>query len=209
MNENYDFPNEARRNTAELGMLIFLASEIMFFGGLFLGYSIYRRLYPLAFMEGGRREDLLLGTVNTLVLITSSVFMAFSVDTVKNNQKRTTLILLAIVVLCGTIFLGIKAREYMMKFQESLYPGLPFLPGEHPARGMELFFSFYFAMTGLHAVHLFIGIGILVWLFVVIARSKEVQPVSLKLEIFGLYWHFVDIIWVFLFPLFYLNGRRM
>jgi cytochrome c oxidase subunit III len=229
---------EQQYAAAELGMWLFLATEVLFFGGLFCTYAIYRMWYHAAFVAGSARLDVVLGTINTAVLITSSLAMALAVRAAQTSDRRATVRNLAFTILLGCTFLGIKGYEYHQKFVEHLVPGPTFSPnfdpshdnshnerhentnraGQPPYRApsqstlstdqdvghMELFFSFYFAMTGLHALHMIIGIGLLTILLVAAARGAYSAEYFTPLEMLGLYWHFVDIVWVFLFPLLYL-----
>jgi cytochrome c oxidase subunit III len=200
---------EQQYQSAVLGMWIFLATEVLFFGALFLGYSVYRFWYPVEFAEGSHHMDVPLGTVNTAVLLVSSLTVALSVHAAQvGKRKRLTMLLLATIVL-GLTFLGIKAYEYIDHINHDLFPGPGFALHETYHEGVdphkvELFYCFYFGMTGLHALHMVIGVGI----FAVIAarawRGDYTPEYYTHVEISGLYWHFVDIVWVFLFPLLYL-----
>jgi cytochrome c oxidase subunit 3 len=208
---------EQQFTAARLGMWAFLATEVLFFGGLFAGYTVYRFWYPDAFEEGSHRLDVWLGAINTAVLLTSSLTMALAVRAAQTNDTPEIVRFLAWTIVLGSLFLGIKGYEYFHKFQENLVPGPAFSLGEshrsttadvpteevNPGH-VELFFSFYFAMTGLHAVHMVIGIGILIVLLVAARRETFSAGYYTPLEMSGLYWHFVDIVWVFLFPLLYL-----
>lgn len=207
----FDTPEQQHR-AATLGMWAFLATEILFFGGLFTGYAVYRALYPETFMAASRTLDLTLGTINTAILLASSLTMALAVRAAERGEgRRIQQFLLATIVL-GAGFLGIKAWEYWHKFDEHLFPGRHFAWGGMSEAGAEfgpaqLFFSFYFAMTGCHAVHMLIGIGLLGLLFYQARQGRFSSEYSAPVENVGLYWHFVDIIWVFLFPLLYLIDR--
>jgi cytochrome c oxidase subunit 3 len=192
-----------------LGMWAFLITEIMFFGGLFLGYAIYRSLYPEAFAEASRLLDYRLGAINTAVLICSSLTMVLAVRAAQLGQRRTLVIFLLLTILLGSVFLGNKVVEYSHKFHDHLVPGPHFGPA-HPLtypQQAQIFFSFYFAMTGLHALHMIIGIGILAVLVVQAWRGRFFSEYFTPVDISGLYWHFVDIVWIFLFPLLYLISR--
>ena len=198
---------EQQREAASLGMWLFLLTEIMFFGGLFTGYAVYRSAHPEGFATGSRQLDALLGGANTMVLISSSLTMALAVDAAQAGRRRTLVAFLLLTILLGSAFLGVKAFEYGHKFEQHLVPGASFaFPGPHASR-VALFFSFYFAMTGMHALHMVIGIGLLTVL-VFRARLGRFGPqYSSPVELTGLYWHFVDIVWIFLFPLLYLIDR--
>ncbi|MEX0718188.1 MAG: cytochrome c oxidase subunit 3 family protein [Planctomycetaceae bacterium] len=201
---------EQQFDAARLGMWLFLATEVLFFGGLFTGYAIYRAMYPAAFHLASTRLDVVWGTVNTAVLLVSSLTMALAVHAAQSNDRRGCGRFLVATMLLGAAFLGVKAYEYVHKFHEHLLPGPAFDAGELAARvpsgQVELFFSFYFAMTGMHAVHMLIGLGLLSWLWLHARRGRFSSEYHTPVEMTGLYWHFVDIVWVFLFPLLYLIG---
>jgi cytochrome c oxidase subunit III len=190
-----------------LGMWLFLVTEVMFFGGLFAAYTVYRFMYPAAFADASRHLDLVLGTVNTVILLTSSLTMALAVNSIQKGRRGQLMIFLAATMLLGTIFLVLKATEYSHVVQEHLYPGGLFIypgPFEREAR---LFFSLYFSMTGLHFIHMALGILFMGLLLVLAWRGKFTPHRYNVIEMTGLYWHFVDIVWIFLFPLLYLIDR--
>jgi cytochrome c oxidase subunit 3 len=200
-----------------LGMWLFLVTEIMFFGGLFAGYAVYRSLYLTAFEAGSRLLDVRLGAINTAVLIGSSLTMALAVHAAQMGKRKALIVCLLLTMLLGSVFLGVKAFEYSHKWEHHLVPGLNFAPTEatvkemHPVAALnhvELFLCFYFFMTGLHALHMVIGLGIMAVLVWMAARGKFDAGYYSPVEISGLYWHFVDIVWIFLFPLLYLIGGR-
>jgi cytochrome c oxidase subunit 3 len=189
-------------------MWVFLATEVLFFGGMFAAYAAYRALFPGAFGHASRHLDVTLGTTNTVVLITSSLTMALAVHAVQTGRRRGGALWLGLTMALGAIFLAIKGWEYARKLDEGLLPGPAFVYPGADAPQAELFFSLYFAMTGVHALHMVIGIGLLTWL-VLRVRSGGVSAVyHTPVELSGLYWHFVDIVWIFLFPLLYLIGRH-
>lgn len=189
-------------------MWTFLITEIMFFGGLFLGYSIYRGHYPQAFMEGSHHLDILLGSINTIVLIGSSLTMVLAVQAGQEGNRKGIVTFLILTMLLGSVFLGIKAIEYTSKFHHHLIPGYNFhFEGEN-AQQVQLFYCFYFVMTGLHALHMIIGIGVVAVITIMAGRGRFTKEYSNPVEITGLYWHFVDIVWIFLFPLLYLIGHH-
>jgi len=199
------YTDATQRSVAQhLGMWTFLATEILFFGGLFACYAIYRHTYPEAFAAGSARMDFWIGTLNTGVLLTSSLFMAFADHAVKLGRRETLRRCLAAVWLLGVIFLGLKFYEYHQKFVEHLVPGAGFHPDGGAAPPEQLFFVLYFAMTGLHALHMMIGLGVITWLFVRASRGTLTADRPAPVEMTGLYWHFVDCVWVFLYPLLYL-----
>jgi cytochrome c oxidase subunit 3 len=197
-----------QQEAAGLGMWAFLATEILFFGGLFLGYAVYRTLYPVAFTEGSHHLDILLGSINTAVLIGSSLTMALAVHSAQVGRRRAIVGFLALTMLLGLVFLSIKTVEYGHKFAEALVPGPRFAYDGPFAPQVQLFFSFYFIMTGLHALHMVVGIGIMAVLAWLAWHDKFSPAYHTPVEISGLYWHFVDVVWIFLFPLFYLLGRH-
>lgn len=211
---------EQQREASTLGMWVFLVTEIMFFGGMFLAYTLYRSLYPEAFASASNHLDLKLGAINTVVLILSSFTMAMAVYSTQVGKRRNQIISLALTLLLGATFLGIKAVEYHQKYEDSLIPGRiipsrPFdasgvhlLPNAQP-HNVEMFYWIYFAMTGMHAVHMIIGIGIIAVILFFSIRGKYGPEYHNPVEVSGLYWHFVDIVWIFLFPLLYLLGRHL
>jgi cytochrome c oxidase subunit III len=203
---------EQQHEASTLGMWVFLVTEIMFFGGLFMAYLTYRTWYPEGWVAGSHELDILLGAINTAVLICSSLTMALGVHAAQLGSRKGQVTFLLLTIALGTTFLVIKAFEYEHKFHVGLVPGAHYTPlPEWPAeiaRSTELFFSIYFAMTGLHALHMVIGIGILGVLTVMAHRNWFGAEYYAPVETAGLYWHFVDIVWIFLFPLLYLIGRH-
>jgi cytochrome c oxidase subunit 3 len=193
---------------SSLGMWVFLLTEIMFFGGLFAGYTVYRTAYPVAFAEGSHHLDLVLGSINTAVLISSSLTMALAVHAAQVGQRKVLVAFLGFTMLLGTVFLGIKGVEYMHKFTEHLFPGSRFAYEGANAGQVQLFFSFYIGMTAIHALHMVIGLGLLTALVLGAWRGRFSPTYYAPVEIVGLYWHFVDMVWIFLFPLLYLLGRH-
>jgi len=199
---------EQQKESSTLGMWLFLVTEIMFFGGLFLAYVINRSRYPEAFSAASHTLNVLMGGVNTAVLIGSSLTMALAIWAAQVNWRKGIVIFLLLTIALGSVFLGIKAVEYHEKFTHHHVPGPTFqFDGPQPDQA-ELFFSLYFIMTGLHAVHMIIGIGILAVLAVFAWKGKYDTEYYTPLEMTGLYWHFVDIVWIFLFPLLYLLGAH-
>jgi cytochrome c oxidase subunit 3 len=199
---------EQQYEASALGMWAFLATEIMFFGGLFTAYTLYRSMYPEAFGHASNHLDLVLGTVNTAVLIGSSLTMALAVHASEVGHRRQLVTFLVATMALGSVFLGIKGVEYYAKFVDHLVPGPGFhWPGADPQH-VQLFFSLYFAMTGLHALHMVIGLGILTVMLGMAWAGKFSRQWHTPMEVSGLYWHFVDIIWIFLFPLLYLVDRH-
>ena len=211
----HQFEDMAQQQDADsLGMWVFLVTEIMFFGGLFCGYTIYRGLYLSAFEAGSRLLEIQWGATNTAVLIGSSLTMALAVHAAQTGNRKMLQIYLLLTLILGAVFLGVKFHEYSVKWEHSLVPGLKFAPppedvpaGVSPLH-MEMFFIFYFFMTMLHALHMIIGMGILTVLFFMARKGKFSTRYFAPVEVSGLYWHFVDIVWIFLFPLLYLIGGR-
>jgi cytochrome c oxidase subunit 3 len=200
---------EQQHEAAWNGMWVFLATEVMFFGGMFTGYTYYRYAFPPAFASASNHLDILLGTINTAVLICSSFTMALAVRSAQLGERKPIIIFLVLTIILGTIFLGIKFTEYYQKFEEHLVPGYDFQFDPALARAAAIFFSFYFAMTGMHALHMIIGIGLIISLIVKASRGVFSAAYNTPVELIGLYWHFVDIVWIFLFPLLYLVGRHL
>jgi cytochrome c oxidase subunit 3 len=204
---------EQQRSADALGMWVFLATEVMVFGALFTGYVSYRMTYPQAFEEGSRHLNLLIGGVNTIVLLTSSLTMALAVRSTRVSQRRASIGFLAGTVLLGSAFLVLKAVEYYEDYREQLVPVLAFQPAEWAERGftprhIELFLLCYYFLTGLHALHMTIGLGVLTVLIIMAWRGRFSSEHYMPVEVTGLYWHFVDVIWIFLLPLLYLVGTR-
>jgi cytochrome c oxidase subunit 3 len=222
---------EQQREAGTLGMWVFLVTEIMFFGGMFLAYTLYRSLFPASFASASNHLDITLGAVNTGVLIVSSFTMASAVYFTQNGKQRPQVLCLVLTLILGLTFLGIKGIEYKDKYEDHLIPGSlipsrPFGPevqqeGQpydahklHLLRGasvpqVEMFYWIYFAMTGMHALHMVIGAGLIISLIYLSLKRRFDAEYHSPVEIIGLYWHFVDIIWIFLFPLLYLLGRHL
>jgi len=195
---------EHQQETRTLGMWVFLMTELMLFGGLFTAYIIYRYEYPAAFAEGSHHLDATLGAINTAVLIISSLMMALAVHSAQIGKLKWLVLLLLLTLLFGTVFMGIKAIEYSQHYSDHLAPGISFeYPGSQ-SHAVELFFILYFAMTGLHAIHLTIGIALVAITILLTWRGRVSATYWTPVELTGLYWHFVDVIWIFLFPLLYL-----
>lgn len=200
---------EQQRDAMTLGMWLFLATEVMFFGGLFLGYTVYRWRYPAAFAEGSHHLLMTLGAINTGVLLVSSYTVALAVDAARTGRTQRIPLYLGLTILLGTAFLGIKAYEYWDEYEKHHVPGARFERGADVSSDvesgeLELFFAMYFALTGVHALHMVIGLGIFAVLLVMARRGRFSQEHYMPIDVAGLYWHFVDIVWVFLFPLLYL-----
>jgi cytochrome c oxidase subunit 3 len=193
-----------QQQAASLGMWVFLATEVMLFGGLFTAYTANRWVHHAGWVEGSHHMDLVIGAVNTAVLIVSSLAMAQAVQSAQRGLGRRTIVFLAATALLGLAFLGLKAYEYHGHVQEGLLPGRTWrFPGPHTDT-VQMFFWFYYAMTGLHAVHLTIGVLLVLGILVLAARGAFGPGYHTPVDTVGLYWHLIDIIWVFLYPLFYL-----
>jgi cytochrome c oxidase subunit 3 len=208
---------EQQRSAASLGMWLFLATEIMFFGGMFCAYLIYRLWYYDDFAAGSSTLNLWLGTINTAVLICSSLTVALAVRAAQTGKRKLLVGLLLVTMLFGLAFLGIKGSEWHAEYVEHHVPGMGFqfdatVP-QHPDQKIDpqhaqIFFSLYFAMTGIHALHMIVGLGIFTFLTIMAWKGRYSPEYYTPIEIGGLYWHFVDIIWIYLFPLLYLIDRK-
>ena len=236
-----------QKEAAVIGMWVFLLTEILFFGGLFVAYMIYRVWYFEAFAEASRRLSLFWGGLNTAVLIGSSLTMALAVRCAQTNSRKWTVNWLILTMILGCVFLGVKVIEYRDKFANYEVPGATYNwnyheeheaaaaagAGEHAAaapeggesaeaaahhvkmtpdqlqRTTQLYFSLYFTMTGLHALHMIIGVGLMLVITGMAWKGKFDDQYYTPVEMAGLYWHFVDIVWIFLFPLLYLVERHM
>jgi cytochrome c oxidase subunit 3 len=205
---------EQQREAGSLGMWLFLVTEIMFFGGLFTGYIIYRTQHPQAFAIASSTLNWKLGALNTVVLIVSSLTMALAVYFAQMGSRRMQIIFLVVTMLLGATFLVVKAFEYADKFEHHHFPGLNFqwneaVPAGVSTQHIQMFYWIYFAMTGLHALHMIIGIGAMMFLIYFAYRGRYTPEYHAPVELTGLYWHFVDIVWIFLFPLLYLLGAHL
>lgn len=200
---------EQQYDSCVLGMWAFLVSEVMFFGGLFATYMVYRFKFPEAFDHASEHLDVYLGGFNTFVLLTSSLTMALAVRAAHLGQSRRIALMIALTMALGVAFLGVKSLEYVHKYEDGLAPllGLPFRFEGAQVGPTKLFYGLYFAMTGVHALHMIIGIAILALFIRPALRGAYSGGNSLSVEIIGLYWHFVDLVWIFLFPLLYLIDR--
>lgn len=202
-----------QHDAVELGMWAFLAQEVLFFGGLFLAYLLYRFQYPEAFAEGSEHLNKSMGAINTFVLLSSSLTMALAVHAAKVNDKKALFKFLAATLVLGGVFLVVKGFEWTADYREHLVPSrffgfdyTEFLKGRTPEVGehVQLFMFLYFAMTGLHAIHMVVGMVILAIVATQAYRGRTSPRDANFVEMMGLYWHFVDIVWIFLFPFLYL-----
>jgi cytochrome c oxidase subunit 3 len=200
---------QQQQDSATLGMWVFLATEVMFFGGIFAAYTIYRNLYLPGFEAGSHMLNVTIGAINTAVLIGSSLTMVMAVRAAQMGKRNALVTFLILTILLGLAFVLVKLRfEWLHDYHEGLAPGLNFTFAGAHAKSVQLFFFFYFTMTGVHAAHMVIGIGILAVLVVQAWRGEFGPDRFNMIEGIGLYWHFVDIVWIFLFPLLYLIGGR-
>jgi cytochrome c oxidase subunit 3 len=194
-------------DSAKLGVWLFLCTEVLMFGGLFVGYIIYHNLYPEMFAEGASHLDWRLGATNTVVLLISSFTMALGIRFAQTNDRNKSFWMLFLTLCCAAIFLGIKYIEYHHKFELGLFPGRFFHPEEAVhSQNLAMYFSFYFIMTGLHGTHVLVGMGLIVWTMIRTKRGEFDSNYYTAVEGVGLFWHLVDLIWIYLFPLLYLVG---
>jgi cytochrome c oxidase subunit 3 len=194
-----------QEHAATLGMWTFLATEILFFGGMFMAYIAYRNAYPLAFAQASHHTIVLYGTVNTAILLTSSLTMALAVHAAQEGHTKSLVRFLLLTVFLACCFLGVKVLEYDKDLTEYLWPG-PHFRKELPPQA-EIFWFLYWAMTGLHALHVTIGIGLLSVIAWLARRGRFSATYYNPVDVSALYWHFVDIVWIFLYPLLYLINR--
>jgi cytochrome c oxidase subunit 3 len=197
-----------QREASALGMWVFLVTEVLFFGGMFTAYVVYRAAYRHDFEGASNLLDIKLGAFNTAVLLMSSLTMALAVWASSLGRRKLIILFLLATMALGTVFLGVKVVEYKQKFDHHEVPGAHFVVPEGLGKPSEMFFSLYFCMTGLHALHMIIGLGLLAWLVLKARRGEFTPAYNTPVDMVGLYWHFVDIVWIFLFPLLYLLGRH-
>jgi cytochrome c oxidase subunit 3 len=199
--EDLDQQNE----TYVVGMWVFLVTEVMFFGAMFFAYVLYRWKFQATFWEAHQELNLQMGTFNTVVLLTSSLSMALAVHFAQLKRRKEQVLLLLATMALACTFLVVKFFEWKVKFEHGLVPGPNFVwHGHAPASQAQMFFSLYFAMTGLHALHVIIGVLVIGVLTLLTLRKHSLVESYIPNEMVGLYWHFVDVVWIFLFPLFYL-----
>jgi cytochrome c oxidase subunit III len=189
---------------AKLGMWLFLFTEILLFGGLFVLYSVYRSRYPLDFHNCGQMLDTFIGVTNTVILLTSSLTVAVAITALQRGNRRLTLLCLGATIVFGFSFLANKYMEWSSEIRHGRYPNSPELLARPD--GEKIFFGLYYTMTGLHGLHVIAGIVVLSFMFDFVRRNKVTTADFTKLENGGLYWHLVDVIWIFLLPLFYLSA---
>ena len=198
-----------QHEASSLGMWVFLATEVMFFGGLFTAYVLYRSFYLSAFESGSRLLDVRIGAFNTAVLLCSSLTMALAVRAAQLGKKKVLITFLLLTLLLGLTFVAVKlGLEWRHDYLEGFAPGVNWTFDGTDWRHVEMFFCFYFFLTGIHALHMVIGVGILAVLITMAARGRFSPQRYNAVEMAGLYWHFVDVVWIFLYPLLYLIGGR-
>lgn len=201
-----------QHEASTLGMWFFLTTEILFFGPLFFAYTLFRMKFSDAFTLASHHQNITLGVTNTAVLIFSSLTVAMGVYFAQTNKKKALIIALILTMILGTVFLCIKAVEYHEHWEHGIVPGANFhMEGVTDGvmlRRVQMFFFLYFVMTGLHAFHMIIGLGLFTWMLIRAIRGEFDQNYYSPIEVTGLYWHFVDIVWIFLFPMLYLIGRH-
>ncbi len=212
--KHYFVSSDQQFDAAKMGMWLFLITEILLFSGMFVAYTVYRVWHPEVFLAASDLLDWKLGGINTLVLLGSSFTVAYGIQRIQKGDRKGLIINLLLTLLCAAIFMGIKYVEYTGKFEAGIFPGGSFAPvGEYHGHDMAnyadvlflpQFFSIYFVMTGIHGVHVLIGMGIFTWLTIRAYKGHFSPEYYTPIELSGLYWHLVDIIWIFLFPLLYL-----
>jgi cytochrome c oxidase subunit III len=188
-------------------MWVFLATETLFFGALMFGYCVARSHYPQQFAEAGKEALLWCGSVNLGLLLTSSLSMVLAICAAASGRRRDLALWLAVTAVLGVLFLGVKGYEYWADYRDQVVPALDFILKRGEAPPSELFWTFYFVATGLHAVHLTTGIGLVLWMLWRVRRGDLTPAYYAPLEVVGLYWSFVDVVWLFLYPSIYLVGR--
>jgi cytochrome c oxidase subunit 3 len=206
--QHHFYSMEQQLEASTLGMWLFLVTEVMFFGGMFLAYLVYRVLYPEAWVLGSNHLNVVMGALNTAVLICSSLTMALAVRAAQTSSRKGQIVNLILTIVFGSIFLIVKYFEYAEKFEHHLVPGRHFDMTLPQAAQQQLFFSIYFMMTGIHAIHMVVGIGLMLVILAMAWRGRFSADYYTPVEMSGLYWHFVDIVWIFLFPLLYLLGAH-
>jgi cytochrome c oxidase subunit III len=207
--QHHFYSMDQQLEASVLGMWVFLVTEIMFFGGMFMIYILYRVLYPEAWVLGSNHLNVSLGALNTSVLICSSLTMALAVRSAQVSSRRGQVVNLILTIILGSIFLVVKYFEYAEKFEHHLVPGPHFDASLPESAHQQLFFSIYFMLTGIHALHMIVGVGLMLVILVMAWRGKFSASWYTPVEVSGLYWHFVDIVWIFLFPLLYLLGAHL
>lgn len=198
---------EKQTHAAHLGMWVFLGSEVLLFAGLFALYAGYRVMYLADFTAAIARDDVAIGTINTFVLITSSLTVALGVHEARLGRLRRTALFFAASLALGVVFLILKGTEYLAHFREGIFPGADYGYAALPGYGARMFFTLYFLMTGLHGIHVIGGMILLGWVLLGCVRGAYSAAYHTPVELGGLYWHLIDVIWIFLWPLLYLTHR--
>ena len=199
---------EQQRDASSMGMWVFLITEIMFFGGMFMAYLLYRYEYFTAWQEGSQLMDFWIGTVNTAVLICSSLTMVLAMLAIQRGRRRLTSVMLTVTICFAIAFLVLKGIEYHGHWVAHEFPGPAFHFSGIDPRHVEMFFVLYFVMTGFHALHVIVGIGLVSTVLYMNARGHFSADYHNPVENVGLYWHFVDLVWIYLYPLLYLIGHH-
>lgn len=194
----------SREHAAHLGMWVFLGTEVLLFASLFTAYAVYRYVYPQVFIEARHHMEIALGTINTYLLVLASILVAMSIWAVRQGRRQLGYLLIVGAVLLGLGFLGVKSVEYARHFHEGSMPGVWYRLENFNFPGAGMYFTLYFLLTGLHAVHVTIGVGILAVMAVKVRSGELTAAYHTPLELGGMYWHLVDIIWLFLWPMLYL-----
>ena len=211
--KHYFVNHEQQFDAAKLGMWLFLVTEILLFSGMFVAYAVYRSWHPEVFAHASELLDWRLGALNTVVLLASSFTVALSIHFIQKGEKEKVVVLLILTLVCAAIFMGVKFVEYSGKFSHGVFPGAGFEPhgivdgkdySKYDIPFAPQFFSIYFVMTGIHGLHVLVGMGLFGWLVTRVIRGHFSPQWYTPVELTGLYWHLVDIIWIFLFPLLYL-----
>ena len=192
--------------SSKFGLWVFLVTEILMFGGLFVMYIVLRTLYPDMFHAASHHLNRVMGATNTVVLILSSFTMAMSINRVQHNKQKQAAVFLIITLVCAATFMVVKYFEYSHKIHDGLLPGIHFNNTELTHPKTPLFFSLYFMMTGLHGSHVLVGMGLIAWCLIKVLQGKLDSEYFTPIELTGLFWHLVDLIWIYLFPLLYLIG---
>jgi cytochrome c oxidase subunit 3 len=208
---------EQQHEAASLGMWLFLVTEVMFFGSLFVGLGAYRSQYPDEFEKASQHLNWIIGGSNTIILLVSSLFMVLAVHSAKHGRRRALLLYLILTALLGVVFLGLKGVEYYLDYRDNLIPGWKFVDEEwvtheglrlDQVQHVKLFLLFYWIMTSIHALHMIIGIAVVAFMIVLVRRGHFSPTYYSPIDFTGLYWHFVDTVWIFLLPMLYLAGTH-
>lgn len=202
--KHYFVSSEQQFDSAKLGMWLFLITEILLFSGMFVAYTVYRIWYPEVFQVASTELNPWLGGLNTIVLLASSLTVALAIHSAQTDKRRALVRYLVVTILLAAVFMTVKYFEYTHKFHLGIFPGGYFSYEEMSQRYVPIFFSIYFVMTGIHGVHVLVGMGLMTWLAVRAQKGHFGSEYYTPVELTGLYWHLVDIIWIFLFPLLYL-----